>query len=118
MTEQTERQLIIADLLDEKGFSEEAAAFRHGALLGRSFYFRTLGEIRVGRIVGVTQDSYILEQAGWVADSGPRWGQCVAGGLNYSENVEYEYEGDGVLLRRDANIALIPYRGDLPTESI
>jgi len=115
MTEQRERQTVLADLADEYGFKEEAESLRGAATMGKAYLFRTLGEIRIGRVVGVTRDGYILNDSAWVADTGVRWGEMLANG--FPSEAEIEVEGDGIIMMKSHCLALIPWHHELPKTS-
>lgn len=64
------RQAILADEVEELGYSDIATALRGPYVLGSNVIIRTVTNYWTGRIVGVHPDALVLRDAAWVADTG------------------------------------------------
>lgn len=80
--------------------------------VGSAYLIRTPTVYHLGRVVRVTSAEIVLDDAGWLADTG-RFGECIAKG-SYNE---YEPMGSGVIVQRCNVCDMTPWRHALPKET-
>lgn len=81
--------------------------------VGKKYIIRTVTHMNVGRLVDITKTDMVLEQAAWIADSGP-WARCLGKG----EVAEAEPFPDKVIIARDAVIDAAEWNHDLIREVV
>lgn len=79
--------------------------------VGQAYLIRTPTVYHLGRVVRITPTEIVLNEAGWLADTG-RFSDCITSG-SFSE---YEPMGDGVIVPRCNISDMTPWRHALPKE--
>lgn len=83
--------------------------------VGKNYVLRTVTMINVGKIIAVTDQEIVLEDAAWIADTG-RWSDFVSKG-NLSSSSEVEPWPDGqVIVGRQSIIDACEWKHDLLRE--
>jgi hypothetical protein len=95
--------------------ASKAKATKHkaGALpfgVGDAILIRTVTMIQLGRVVNIGADFFVLEDAGWVADTGRFSVMLETGAVN-----EYERAPSWVLVGRGAVVDVFPWKHALPS---
>ena len=112
-------ELTVADLLELRGLfgalpmpQELPAAVSNDSVweIGRNYLIRTVTMVDTGRLVAVTPQELVLEDAAWIADTGRFSNSLVSG--EFSE-VEPFPEGR-VIIGRGAVIDALPLDAPLP----
>ena len=80
--------------------------------VGKAYLIRTPTMHHIGRVVRITPTELVLDDCGWLADSG-RFGECIAKGT-YNE---YEPMGDGVIVPRINVVDATIWRHKMPKEA-
>ena len=79
--------------------------------VGKNYVIRTVTMINIGRLVKVTEEELVLEEACWIADTG-RWMDFLRDG-KYSESEPFQ---DDVIVGRKALIDATIWRHKLPKD--
>jgi len=79
--------------------------------IGKNYVIRTVTMINIGRLVNVTEEELILEDASWIADTG-RWMNFLKDG-KYDECEPFQ---DQVIVGRKSLIDATIWRHKLPTQ--
>jgi hypothetical protein len=87
------------------GGAKEDTAFE----VGRAYLIRTPTVYHLGRVVRITSAELVLDDAGWVADTG-LFSKCLAEGTVS----EYEPMGNGVIVPRVNISDASPWKHPLP----
>jgi len=105
-------QLSLGEIKSLLSMFSSAPAIDSAIQVGQAYLIRTPTVYHLGRVIKITSSEIVLNECGWLADTG-RFGKCIATG-KYSE---YEPMGDGVIVQR-ANISdMTPWRHALPKEA-
>ena len=85
----------------------------HPWVIGKAYLIRTVTMIQTGRLVAVTQQELVLEDAAWIADTG-RFADALKTG-KFNEVEPFPDGPDGqVIIGRGAVIDAVPINFDLP----
>ena len=79
--------------------------------IGKSYLFRTVTHIELGRVVEMVGKFAVLEEASWIADTG-RYHDCLRDGTPE----EIEPYPNGTIVNTDSLINAAPWEHDLPRE--
>ena len=79
--------------------------------IGKSYLFRTVTHIEVGRVVSICGDFVTLETASWIADTG-RYHDCLKNGV-FNEVEPYPHTTS---INMASMINFAPWDHDLPTD--
>lgn len=79
--------------------------------VGQSYFIRTVTHHFTGRLVKVTKEELVIEDAAWIADDG-RFAQFVAGGE--ANEVEPYPDGAKVIIGRTSLIDAVRWSAKLP----
>jgi len=107
-------QIELAELqaiLSELKRSDPALPMSTGAnlVLGKSYFIRTVTFHYTGRLIGLSNDELLLEDAAWVADSGR-----FAIALKSGELSEVEPYPDKVIVMKSAVVDVCEWCHELP----
>lgn len=80
--------------------------------VGDAILIRTVTMIQLGRVRSIGRDFFVLEDAGWVADTGRFSTMLETGTLN-----EYERAPSWVLVGRGAIVDVFPWKHTLPEKT-
>jgi hypothetical protein len=81
--------------------------------VGETILIRTVTMIQLGRVVSITDDSFVLEDGGWVADTGRFGAMLEQGTLN-----EFEKAPSWILVARGAIVDVYPWTHPLPAKTL
>lgn len=114
-----EKQLVIADAIQDAGFPEDAEAHRGWFVIGNQYLIRTVTMYWVGRVIGLNRHGIILGDAIWIQDTG-RWHNSINQGLDQEEHSELEPVPADENGKREAFVSwggiidALPYNHKLP----
>ena len=100
----------LANLLNNKTESSKSHPFE----IGKNYFIRTVTMSLVGKLKAVFDDTLVLSEASWVADSG-RFHNMLKSGLQSESSSEIEPFINDVIVSRSALIDATVYDFPLPT---
>jgi hypothetical protein len=101
----------LANLLNNKTESNKSHPFE----IGRNYLIRTVTMSHVGRLEAVYDDTLVLADASWVADTG-RFNDAIKSGLDALNSSEIEPFVNNLIIGRGALIDMTIYNFSLPTK--
>jgi len=101
----------LANLLNNKTESNKSHPFE----IGKYYFIRTVTMSHVGKLEAVYDDTLVLSDASWVADSG-RLSDTMKLGLEQIDSSEIEPFVNNLIIGRGALIDMTIYNFPLPTK--
>jgi hypothetical protein len=101
----------LANLLNNKTESNKSHPFE----IGKNYFIRTVTMSYAGRLKAVYDDTFVLSDASWIADTG-RFHNAIKSGLEEIDSSEIEPFVNDVIVGRGALIDMTIYNFPLPTK--
>ena len=101
----------LANLFGNKTESNKSHPFE----IGKNYFIRTVTMSHVGRLKAVYDDTLVLSDVSWVADTG-RFNDAIKSGLEAMDSSEIEPFANDVIVGRGALIDMTIYNFPLPTK--